>query len=104
MLNLSIAPTYAFRTGDDLLIDGPFDPALDEGRLFDVVSGLEYQLDLLDNRLQNIAFVKNYNQSIRIESLDPSLDEVSIDKRSVYNFGAGSGFRFDKTNCSVMGS
>lgn len=94
-LNLSLSPTYAFRTGDDLLIEGPFDPALDEGRLFDWVSGLEYQLELFDERLQNIAFVKNYSQKVRIESLDASIDEIRVDERSTNNFGAGNGIRYD---------
>ncbi|MEM7509497.1 MAG: carboxypeptidase-like regulatory domain-containing protein [Bacteroidota bacterium] len=92
---LSVAPTRQYRTADDLLIDGPFDPALDEGFLFDLVSGLEYTTDLLDGYLQNIAFVKNYRQSIRIESLDPSLGIVLIDERSVSNYGAGNGLRYD---------
>ncbi|MEM9834271.1 MAG: carboxypeptidase-like regulatory domain-containing protein [Bacteroidota bacterium] len=93
-LKLSVAPTYQFRTADDLLIDGPFDPALDEGELFDLVSGLEYTLKLGD-KLENIAFVKNYRQNIRIESLDPSVDETLIDERSVSNYGAGNGLRYD---------
>ncbi|MEM1216202.1 MAG: carboxypeptidase-like regulatory domain-containing protein [Bacteroidota bacterium] len=92
---LSVAPTHQYRTADDLLIDGPFDPALDEGFLFDLVSGLEYTADLLDGRLQNIAFAKNYRQSIRIESLDPSLNETLIDERVVNNYGAGNGLRYD---------
>ncbi|MEM9831567.1 MAG: carboxypeptidase-like regulatory domain-containing protein, partial [Bacteroidota bacterium] len=50
IFKLSVAPTYAYRTGDDLLIDGEFDPALDEGELFDLVSGLEYTLQLADDK------------------------------------------------------
>ncbi|MEM6526143.1 MAG: carboxypeptidase-like regulatory domain-containing protein [Bacteroidota bacterium] len=92
---LAIAPTYQYRTADDLLIDGPFDPALDEGFLFDLVSGIEYTADLLDERLQNIAFIKNYRQNIRIESLDPSVEETLIDERSVSNYGAGNGIKYD---------
>ncbi|MEM1357292.1 MAG: carboxypeptidase-like regulatory domain-containing protein, partial [Bacteroidota bacterium] len=92
---LSVAPTRQYRTADDLLIDGPFDPALDDGYLFDLVTGLEYAADLLDGRLQNIAFVKNYRQNIRIESLDPSIDEVLISERAASNYGAGNGLRYD---------
>ncbi|MEM9834033.1 MAG: hypothetical protein AAF944_25605, partial [Bacteroidota bacterium] len=91
---LSVAPTYAYRTGDDLLIDGEFDPALDEGELFDLVSGLEYTLKLADDKLENTTFVKNYRQSIRIESLDPSVEEILVDQRSVSNYGAGTGLRY----------
>ncbi|MEM6895629.1 MAG: carboxypeptidase-like regulatory domain-containing protein [Bacteroidota bacterium] len=94
-LNLSLAPTHGLRTGDDLLIDGPFDPALDEGRLFDFVSGLEYQAELFNEKLENVAFVKNYRQNVRIESLDPSVDQVLVDERSVSEFGAGNGLRYE---------
>ncbi|MEM1337642.1 MAG: carboxypeptidase-like regulatory domain-containing protein [Bacteroidota bacterium] len=93
--NLSISPTYTFRTGDNLLIAGPFDPALDDRRLFTWVTGLEYQLDLFDQRLQNIAFVKNYRQNVRIESLDASIDQTQVDERAVNNFGAGNGIRYN---------
>ncbi|MEM9528336.1 MAG: TonB-dependent receptor plug domain-containing protein, partial [Bacteroidota bacterium] len=93
-LNLSLSPTLGFRTADDLLIDGPFDPALDDGRLFDFVSGLEYRAELVKGKLENVAFVKNYSQGIRIESLDPSVDQVLVDERSVSNFGAGNGLRY----------
>ncbi|MEM0940239.1 MAG: ligand-gated channel protein, partial [Bacteroidota bacterium] len=93
-IKLSMAPTYSYRTGDDLLVDGEFDPALDDGHLFDMVTGLEYTIELLDKRLQNIAFVKNYRQTIRIESIDPSVEGTFIDKRSVSNYGAGNGLKY----------
>ncbi|MEM0941816.1 MAG: hypothetical protein AAGI25_18815 [Bacteroidota bacterium] len=93
-LKLSVAPSYSYRTGDDLLVDGEFDQALDDGYLFDLVTGLEYTTDLLDKRLQNIVFVKNYRQDIRIESLDPTVEETITDKRSVSNYGAGNGLKF----------
>ena len=94
-LNLSIAPTYAFRTGDDLLVEGPFDPALDEGKLFDLVTGLEHKMELLDKRLQNVAFIKDYRQRVRIEGVDPSAEGVQVDQRSVGKFGAGNGIRYN---------
>ncbi|MEM6814254.1 MAG: TonB-dependent receptor [Bacteroidota bacterium] len=94
-LKLSVAPTYAYRTGDDLLIDGALDPALDDSYLFDLVTGLEYTTELLDKRFQNTTFVKNYHQSVRIESFAPNVEETLIDQRSVSNFGAGSGLRYD---------
>ena len=93
-LKFSVAPTYAYRTGDDLLMQGGFDEALDDGYLFDLVSGLEYKADLLDQRLQNIAFVKNYHQNLRIESIDPSVEGTLVNKRSVSNYGAGNGLRY----------
>ncbi|MEM6814716.1 MAG: TonB-dependent receptor plug domain-containing protein [Bacteroidota bacterium] len=91
---LSVAPTYQYRTADDLLIEGEFDPALDEGYLLDVVTGPEYTSDFLDKRLQNIAFIKNYRQNIRIESLDPSIEGTFVDERSVSNYGAGNKLKY----------
>ncbi|MEO1097819.1 MAG: carboxypeptidase-like regulatory domain-containing protein [Bacteroidota bacterium] len=91
---LAVAPTYQYRTADDLLVAGEFDPALDKGSLFDLVSGIEYTANFLNKRLQNIAFVKNYRQNIRIESIDP-LVEGTLEERSVSNYGAGNGLKYD---------
>ncbi|MEQ8472587.1 MAG: carboxypeptidase-like regulatory domain-containing protein [Marinoscillum sp.] len=92
-LKLAVAPTYAYRTGDDLLIEGEFDPALDDGYLLDLVSGLEYSGELMNEKLQITAFAKNYRQSIRIESVDPSIEGIQVAERSVNNYGAGTGLR-----------
>ena len=97
VLKLAIAPTYAYRTGDDLLVEGEFDPALDEGFLFDLVSGLEYSGKLLNGKLQIIALIKNYRQNMRIEFMDPSLEGLQINERSVNNYGAGMAFRYGWT-------
>ncbi|MEM9327353.1 MAG: ligand-gated channel protein, partial [Bacteroidota bacterium] len=94
-LKLSMAPTFAYRTGDDLLVAGEIDPALDEGHLFNWVTGIEYTSNWLDKRLENIAFVKNYRQNIRIESFDQSTEETRIEERSMGNFGAGNGLKFN---------
>ncbi|MEM0940185.1 MAG: carboxypeptidase-like regulatory domain-containing protein [Bacteroidota bacterium] len=94
LFKLSIAPTYTHRTEDDLLIECEFDQALDDRYLFDLVTGLEYTINLLDKRLQNIAFVKNYRQSIYIEFLDPSLEETLLEERSVSNNGVGNGLKY----------
>ena len=93
-IKLSVAPTYSYRTGDDLLVDNERDDARDEGYLFDLVSGLEYTSEWLDKRLQNIAFVKSYYQNIRIEAFDPSLERTLTDKRSASNYGAGNALKY----------
>lgn len=97
-IKLAMAPTYGYQTGDDLLVDGEYDPALDKGYLFDLVSGLEYSGDLVNQKLKVITFVKNYRQSIRIESVDPSEEGLQVEKRSVNNYGAGTGLRYAWTN------
>lgn len=94
-LKLAIAPTYGLRSGDDLLFDGPFDPALDKGFLLDVVSGLEYKGDFAEEKLQFILFAKNYIQDIRIESLDPSTEQELTTERQVSNYGAGTALRYN---------
>ncbi|MEM6893796.1 MAG: TonB-dependent receptor plug domain-containing protein [Bacteroidota bacterium] len=93
--NFSIAPTFAMRTADDLLVEGPFDPALLDGELMDFVTGLEYQLQLFDNKLQNIAFLKNYRQRVRIQSVDLNLEDVPLEERLVSEFGTGNGLRYN---------
>ncbi|MEM6735333.1 MAG: TonB-dependent receptor [Bacteroidota bacterium] len=93
-LKLAISPTYTYRTGDDLLVDGEFDPALDDGYLFDFVTGIEFIGTYFKENLQTILFAKNYWQSIRIESLDPSLEEMTVEQRSVSNNGIGGGLRY----------
>lgn len=93
-LTLTLAPTYTHRKGDDLLIAGKYDPALDDHYLFDVVTGLEYSGDWLANKLQIIAFAKNYRQNIRTEGLISGAEEIHIEKRTVSNYGAGAGMRY----------
>lgn len=91
---LSLAPTYSKRTGDDLLVDGPEDPALAENFLFDFVSGIEYTGNFANDRLQAIGFAKNYMQDIRIETFAPDLNRTLVDERQVSNYGAGTGIRY----------
>ena len=94
-LSLSIAPTWSLRTGDDLLVAGKFDPALDKGYLLDLVTGLEHSLSLAGGRLQNIAFAKHYRQQIRITSVDPNIAGTREDARTSDNFGGGNGLKYD---------
>lgn len=61
-LSFSSSPTYATRTGDERLQADPAarDPLNAERVRFSLVSGLEYQVDLFDDRLQNVLFAKDY--------------------------------------------
>ncbi|MEM8939018.1 MAG: carboxypeptidase-like regulatory domain-containing protein [Bacteroidota bacterium] len=96
---VNLASPESCSTGNDLLIEGAFDPALDKGYLFDLITGLEYTAGLWDKRLQNIAFVKNYRQNICIKALDPSVEETLADKRSVSNYSVGNGLKFIWSPC-----
>ncbi len=54
------SPTSTHRAGENQLDAGDDDPLARPQRLVTLISGLEYQLDLFDERLENIAFVKHY--------------------------------------------
>jgi len=62
LLRLSLAPNFATRSGDERIQADreARDPLTAERRLFSFVSGLEYELNLFEERLSNIAFVKDY--------------------------------------------
>ena len=97
-LQFVIAPTYTHRTADDLLIDGEFDPALDDGYLLNIVSGLEYTSTWLNDQLENIAFVKYYHQNLRLESVSPSIVGIQVEQRTENNYGAGNATKYDWSN------
>jgi hypothetical protein len=93
-LRLALAPSYVSRDGKDRLYDGKGrDPLTADRALWGFVNGLEYQLDLFDNRLENIAFIKQYMQGL-------SAEEVAIGNlfrrrdRDTHRFGAGDGLRY----------
>jgi vitamin B12 transporter len=93
-LALSSAPTYTTRTGHERLDAGlTRDPLAGERWLATVVTGLEYQLDLLGDRLENIAFVKHYAQ--RLSSDDPLPGgEFSHTGSRLQHPGVGDGLRY----------
>ncbi len=61
-LRASVASAFATRTGDERLQADPAarDPLTAKRDLFTVVSGVEHELNVLDKRLANIFFVKDY--------------------------------------------
>lgn len=70
VLRLSLAPLAEFQSGENRRLATPelrrADPSRGERSLFSFVSGVEYQLDLLDRRLQLIALAKHYFQTLRV--------------------------------------
>lgn len=94
-LRLAIAPTYVTRTGDERLQTDPTarDPLSAERGLFTFVSGLEYELDLFEDRLENIAFVKGYFQRLKSEEPRPGNTFRRRD-RDTHRSGIGDGLRF----------
>ncbi|MDQ2643175.1 MAG: TonB-dependent siderophore myxochelin receptor MxcH [Myxococcota bacterium] len=94
-LRLAVAPTYLTRTGDERRQSDPSarDPLSAERRLTTLVTGLEYELDLFRDRLENILFAKQYLQLLASE--EPRPGGVFRDRdRDTHRFGFGDALRF----------
>jgi vitamin B12 transporter len=89
------APTYLTRTGDERRQTDPTarDPLTAERQLTTVVNGVEYELDLFDERLENIAFVKQYVQLLVSEEPRPGGLFRRRD-RNTHRFGIGDALRY----------
>lgn len=94
-LLLSLSPTYTTRTGDERRQQDPAarDPLTAERDLFTLVSGLEYDLRLFNERLQNIVFVKDYVQVLAAEEPLPGGVFRELDRKT-HEFGVGDSVRF----------
>lgn len=92
---LALAPTFVTRTGDERRQTDPAarDPLSAERQLFSFVGGLEHELDLFDDRLENIAFVKGYLQRLNSEEPRPGGTFRRRD-RDTHRTGFGDGLRF----------
>ena len=68
-VRLSVRPAYVTRHGDNrfVLEEGAIDPLNARNGLFTLVAGLEYQINLLDDRIENILFVKGYFYNADLE-------------------------------------
>lgn len=94
-LRLSVSPTFTTRTGDERRqLDPSSRDALTAKRdLFTVVSGLEYEIDLFDERLESVTFVKDYFQQARSE--EPLPGGIFRDRtRDTHRFGLGNALRY----------
>ena len=94
-LRLVVAPTYFTRTGDERRQTDPTarDSLTAERKLFGIVNGVEYELDLFGDRLENIAFVKEYFQRLNSEEPRPGGTFRRRD-RDTHRGGIGDGLRF----------
>jgi TonB family protein len=94
-LRFTSAPTYLTRTGDERRQSDPSarDPLTAERELTTVVNGFEYEIDLLGDRLENIAFVKDYAQVLRSEDPRPGGLFRRVD-RTTHRFGFGDALRY----------
>ncbi|WP_437675090.1 TonB-dependent siderophore myxochelin receptor MxcH [Sorangium sp. So ce131] len=96
-LQISVSPTFFTRTGDERRPKNPAgrDPLTAERDLVGWVHGVEHQLNLLDDRLENLLFAKEYVQLLRSEeSLQGLTDRFRRRDRDTHRFGAGDGLRY----------
>jgi outer membrane cobalamin receptor len=94
-LRLSLSPSYARRSGDERIQADPEerDPLTANRQLFTLVSGLEYELNLLGDRLSNVAFVKDY--IYRADSEEPLPGGIFRDRDTHrHRVGVGDSLRF----------
>jgi vitamin B12 transporter len=94
-LRFALAPTYVSRRGEDLALRELGEPDALNGRrsIFSAVTGLEYELDALDGRLENIAFLKDYFQLSRADLLLPDNTFQPADQ-DLHHLGVGNSLRF----------
>ncbi|WP_437975207.1 TonB-dependent siderophore myxochelin receptor MxcH [Sorangium sp. So ce295] len=95
-LRASFAPSFATRTGDERIQADPSarDALTAQRDLFTLVSGLEYELNLLGERLSNILFVKDYYYNA--ESEEQPQGSTLFRRRDTVRHaqGAGGALRF----------
>ncbi len=95
LLTLASSPRYATRSGDERLQADPTsrDPLTAERKRFSLVSGLEYELSALGERLTNVFFVKNYVYNAKSEEPLPGGIFKKRDA-SQHRQGIGDALRF----------
>jgi vitamin B12 transporter len=94
-VRVSLSPTYTARTGHERIRSAPDAPDPQDAvrALFTLVSGLEYQLDLFDERLSNIAFIKDYLYRADTEERLPSGGERRASSVDSHTAGVGDALR-----------
>ncbi|WP_437312325.1 TonB-dependent siderophore myxochelin receptor MxcH [Sorangium sp. So ce388] len=96
-LQISVSPMFVTRTGDERRQANPEgrDPLTADRELLTWVHGVEHQLNLLDDRLENLLFVKQYVQFLRSEeSLQGLADRFRRRDRDTHRLGIGDGLRY----------
>ncbi|WP_437713078.1 TonB-dependent siderophore myxochelin receptor MxcH [Sorangium sp. So ce448] len=96
-LQLSVSPTYITRTGEERRLDNLDARAALSGErsLFTWVQGVEHQLNLFDDRLENSLFVKDYVQLLRVKERLLGLDSPFVRReRATHRLGVGDGLRY----------
>jgi vitamin B12 transporter len=94
-LRLSSGPSTTSRTGDERRQRDPeaSDPLTAQRDLVTLVNGLEYELDAVANRLENVVFGKQYMQWLDSEEPRPGGTFRRRD-RDTHRFGVGDAIRY----------
>ena len=92
-LRLAVSPTFTRRAGEDRRNTEARDPLSARRDLLRVVTGLEYQIDLLDRRLENIAFVKDYVMHAASEEPVPGSGFRPLEQ-DAHRLGVGDALRW----------
>ncbi len=94
-LRLTLSPTYTTRTGDERRQSelDERDPLTAERDLFTQVTGASYEVDALEDALENVAFFKHYLQIARSEEPQPG-DVFARRDRTTSRYGIGDALRY----------
>jgi vitamin B12 transporter len=94
VVRASLTPTLVERSGRErILAPNERDPLSAERRLFTLVSGLEYELNLFGERLSNVVFVKDYLYRTQSQEALPGNLFTRAD-RTAHSNGVGDALRF----------
>jgi hypothetical protein len=95
-LELSLAPTYVTRTGDERRQLDPtaLDPQTASRSLFSFVSGIEQRSTFVDGQLENIAFIKDYVQLARAQEALIGSSTFRDLSRDTHRLGFGDSLRY----------
>ncbi len=94
-IKLSVTPSLVKRDGEERALSkgARRDPSSGENTLGTVVSGLEYELDLLQDRLENVVFAKDYFQSQ--QAVEPLVTGHDAERNNeLHRLGWGDGLRY----------
>ncbi|MCA9641723.1 MAG: TonB family protein, partial [Myxococcales bacterium] len=94
-LRIGTSPSLALREGDERLQADPAarDPLNAERTLVALVSGVEYQIDTLGDRLENVVFLKDY--IYHADTIEPLPAGRSAERRADdHSLGFGDALRF----------
>ena len=94
VLRASISPTYTTRFGEQRArSQGAPDRLAPERSLFTLVSGAEYELNLFDDRVSNVVFVKDYVYHADTFAYPSGSTELEERTASKHRLGAGDALR-----------